>query len=249
MSNRSISLTDSLYDYLLSVSLREPPLLLQLRDGDRCAADARQMQIAPEQGQFMALLRATDRGQPLPRNRRVHGLLVARDGARAARRRTCRRLRRQRGVDGDRPALLAPRGCRAQDRSAGSRPRYRHSMRCWRPGRPATFDSPSSTRTRRTTAPTTSAPCSCCARAVCSSSTTRSGSGRWPTRRVGDAGYGGVAAASTSSCTGTHGSTSACCRSGDGLTLAANSRRKNGRPKAAVVRLDAATISTCSDPS
>ena len=32
MSNRSISLTDSLYDYLLSVSLREPDLLLKLRE-------------------------------------------------------------------------------------------------------------------------------------------------------------------------------------------------------------------------
>lgn len=55
MSNRSISLTDSLYEYLLSVSLREPPLLLQLRE-ETAALPTRSMQISPEQGQFMALL-------------------------------------------------------------------------------------------------------------------------------------------------------------------------------------------------
>lgn len=55
MTNRSISLTDSLYDYLLSVSLREPDLLRELRAETATCPQAR-MQIAPEQGQFMALL-------------------------------------------------------------------------------------------------------------------------------------------------------------------------------------------------
>jgi caffeoyl-CoA O-methyltransferase len=55
MSNRSISLTDSLYDYLLAVSLREPGLLRQLRAETSALPEAR-MQISPEQGQFMALL-------------------------------------------------------------------------------------------------------------------------------------------------------------------------------------------------
>jgi len=55
MSRRSISLTDSLYDYLLSVSLREPDLLRQLRE-ETAADPAARMQISPEQGQFMALL-------------------------------------------------------------------------------------------------------------------------------------------------------------------------------------------------
>ena len=55
MSNRSISLTDSLYDYLLSVSLREPDLLLKLRE-ETAADPAANMQISPEQGQFMGLL-------------------------------------------------------------------------------------------------------------------------------------------------------------------------------------------------
>jgi caffeoyl-CoA O-methyltransferase len=55
MSNRSISLTDSLYEYLLSVSLREPDLLRQLRE-ETAADPAARMQISPEQGQFMGLL-------------------------------------------------------------------------------------------------------------------------------------------------------------------------------------------------
>jgi predicted O-methyltransferase YrrM len=55
MTNRSISLTDSLYEYLLSVSLREPDLLRRLREETAALPNAR-MQIAPEQGQFMGLL-------------------------------------------------------------------------------------------------------------------------------------------------------------------------------------------------
>ncbi len=55
MANRSITLTDSLYDYLLGVSLREPPLLARLRE-ETAALPMAAMQIAPEQGQFMALL-------------------------------------------------------------------------------------------------------------------------------------------------------------------------------------------------
>lgn len=55
MSNRSITLTDSLYQYLLDVSLRESPLQLRLRE-ETAEMRQRSMQIAPEQGQFMALL-------------------------------------------------------------------------------------------------------------------------------------------------------------------------------------------------
>ena len=55
MSNRSIGLGDDIYDYLLKVSLRESPVLAALRQ--RTAEHpAAAMQIAPEQGQFMALL-------------------------------------------------------------------------------------------------------------------------------------------------------------------------------------------------
>ena len=55
MSNRSIGLDEPLYDYLLQHSLREPPVLAQLRSETARLPEAN-MQIAPEQGQFMALL-------------------------------------------------------------------------------------------------------------------------------------------------------------------------------------------------
>ena len=55
MSNRTIDLTDDLYDYLLQVSLREPPLLACLREATKAVPFAA-MQISPEQGQFMRLL-------------------------------------------------------------------------------------------------------------------------------------------------------------------------------------------------
>jgi len=53
--NKTICLTDHLYDYLLSVSLRESPLLRRLREETARLPHAT-MQIAPEQGQFMAFL-------------------------------------------------------------------------------------------------------------------------------------------------------------------------------------------------
>jgi predicted O-methyltransferase YrrM len=55
MSPRTINLDDALYGYLLDVSLREPPLLAELR-AETAAMPMAQMQISPEQGQFMALL-------------------------------------------------------------------------------------------------------------------------------------------------------------------------------------------------
>ena len=55
MSRRTIPLTDTLHEYLLSVSLRESAALRALRD-ETAADPSANMQIAPEQGQFMALL-------------------------------------------------------------------------------------------------------------------------------------------------------------------------------------------------
>ena len=55
MASRTLSLTEPLYDYLLKVSLREPPLLARLREETE-ALPLAVMQISPEQGQFMALL-------------------------------------------------------------------------------------------------------------------------------------------------------------------------------------------------
>ncbi len=55
MSNRTINLDDTVHQYLLSVSLREPAVLRRLRE-ETMAMPQHNMQIAPEQGQFMALL-------------------------------------------------------------------------------------------------------------------------------------------------------------------------------------------------
>jgi predicted O-methyltransferase YrrM len=55
MSNKSLGLDQPLYNYLLSVSLRELPILTQLRE-ETAQHPMSQMQIAPEQGQFMSLL-------------------------------------------------------------------------------------------------------------------------------------------------------------------------------------------------
>lgn len=55
MSKQSLGLDDRLYNYLLSVSLREPEILRQLRQETNNHPGAI-MQISPEQGQFMALL-------------------------------------------------------------------------------------------------------------------------------------------------------------------------------------------------
>ena len=55
MSNQTIQLDQKLYEYLLSISLREAPILKNLRVATAALPSAN-MQIAPEQGQFMALL-------------------------------------------------------------------------------------------------------------------------------------------------------------------------------------------------
>lgn len=55
MSNRTLPLTGQLYDYMLSISLREAELLNELRT-ETARDEMARMQIAPEQGQFMALL-------------------------------------------------------------------------------------------------------------------------------------------------------------------------------------------------
>ncbi len=55
MSTRSIGLEEKLYSYLKDHSLREDPLLEELR-AETAKMPQANMQIAPEQGQFMALL-------------------------------------------------------------------------------------------------------------------------------------------------------------------------------------------------
>jgi len=55
MSHKTLGLDSQLYNYLLSSSLREPESLRQLR-WQTASHRMAPMQIAPEQGQFMALL-------------------------------------------------------------------------------------------------------------------------------------------------------------------------------------------------
>lgn len=55
MSNRTLNLTDAVYDYLLAHSLKETPVQQQLRK-ETASMEMSAMQIAPEQGQFMAFL-------------------------------------------------------------------------------------------------------------------------------------------------------------------------------------------------
>lgn len=55
MSSKYTSLDQPLYDYIVASSLRESPVLAQLR-AETATLPMAVMQIAPEQGQFMALL-------------------------------------------------------------------------------------------------------------------------------------------------------------------------------------------------
>ncbi len=55
MTFQTLGLEPHLYEYLLSVSLQEPKILSQLRQ-ETAQHPMGRMQIAPEQGQFMALL-------------------------------------------------------------------------------------------------------------------------------------------------------------------------------------------------
>lgn len=55
MSRKTLAMDERLYEYLLGVSLREPEVMRRLRK-ETAAHPQANMQIAPEQGQFMALL-------------------------------------------------------------------------------------------------------------------------------------------------------------------------------------------------
>jgi len=55
MSNRTIKMTDEVVDYVRRVGVREHPALARLRE-ETAGMPMAQMQIAPEQGAFMAML-------------------------------------------------------------------------------------------------------------------------------------------------------------------------------------------------
>ena len=103
MSNRTINLDDTLYDYLLTHSLREHPEQAALREATRTHPRAG-MQISPEQGQFMALL-VNCSAPVVHRDRRVHRLQRAERGAGAAGGRQNSRLRHQRRIHPRRQAV------------------------------------------------------------------------------------------------------------------------------------------------
>ncbi len=55
MSTRTIALTDEIHAYLVQCTLREPPLLARLR-AETAKMENAELQISPEQGQFMGFL-------------------------------------------------------------------------------------------------------------------------------------------------------------------------------------------------
>jgi len=136
MSTRSIEMTDALYAYLLENSLRETDILRRLRE-ETAGLPGAGMQIAPEQGQFMALLAE---------------LIGARH---------CLEIGTFTGYSALAVALaLPPDGrliaCDVNEKTAAVARRY------W----PAASTSPSSTPTRPTTTPTTKSAWHCCATAA-----------------------------------------------------------------------------------
>ena len=98
-------LDDALYAYLCEMSLREPLVMRRLREVTATLAEAN-MQIAPEQGQFMALLDAAHRRALLCRGRGFHRLQQPRGRAGDAGGRARDRLRHQPAVDAHRAALV-----------------------------------------------------------------------------------------------------------------------------------------------
>ena len=55
MANRTIGISDDLAAYVRNVGIREPDVLARLRD-ETAALPNRQMQVAPEEGAFLAML-------------------------------------------------------------------------------------------------------------------------------------------------------------------------------------------------
>ena len=204
MSNRSIALTDSLYEYLLDGLIARIAALAALRE-ETAALPTRSMQIAPEQGQFMALLlrlmgarRCLEVGVFTGYSSLAVALALPDDGRIVA----C-------DVSEEWTAIA-----RRYWRGGGRRPQDRPAARAgradprWlaRGGQAGASTWPSSTPTRQVTSPTTSARCRCCARAGSSGGQhavgrAGGGPGSAPTRTRSHSGT------STRSCTATSAST------------------------------------------
>ncbi len=160
MSRRTLPLNDTLYEYLLEVSLREPEVLRRLR-AETARHPRAEMQIAPEQGQFMALLvrligarRVLEIGTFTGYSALWMALALPPDGRLV----TCdvsaeytavaRRYWEAAGV-ADRIELRLGR-------------RAKRSKRCWTKGPPARLIWPLSMPIKHRTMPTTSARCNWC---------------------------------------------------------------------------------------
>jgi len=120
MERKTVGMDDALYDYLLSVSLRDDDVLRRLRE-ETAGLEWARMQIAPEQGQLMALLtrlmgasRALEVGvftgysalsvaRALPEDGRLVACDVSEEWTAIA-----RRYWREAGVDGKIELRLAP---------------------------------------------------------------------------------------------------------------------------------------------
>ncbi|MBV6415587.1 MAG: hypothetical protein CMLOHMNK_00099 [Steroidobacteraceae bacterium] len=179
MTNATISLGAELQRYLAEHSLREAPVLARLRQVTAALPQAN-MQIAPEQGQFMQLLvrlmgakRCLEVGTFTGYSALAVALVLPGDGELVA----CdvsvewttiaREYWREAGVDARIDLRLAPALATLDDLLASVVARV--------------STSPSSMPTRRTMSRTTSAWSSCCARAGCSRSTTCCGMAMSPT--------------------------------------------------------------------
>src|SRR6185437_10291455 len=166
MSNRSLNLDDTLYEYLLTHSLREHPEQIALREATRSHPRAG-MQISPEQGQFMALLvkllgarRTLEIGVFTGYSALSVALALPDDGRILA----C-----------DISAEFTSIGRPHWERAGVAR---KIDLRL------APTTSPSSMPTRPATPPTSSAACNCCVRVASSRSTTCCGAVRWRGRHT-----------------------------------------------------------------
>ncbi len=143
---KSFHLSPEIHDYLVRHGTPPDDIQRGLIEETRRLGGVAMMQIAPEQGAFMTLLTRAHRRAPGHRGRHLHRLLGALPGARPARGRPSALLRRQRGVDRRREAVLGEgrrrRPYRAADRAGGrdaaraaGRPGRRHRLHRRRQGR------------------------------------------------------------------------------------------------------------------
>jgi hypothetical protein len=207
---RNVTMTDTLYKYLVDHSLRDHPVLAELR-AETAKLPQAGMQIGPDQGQFMGLLarlvgakRCIEIGVftgysslavalALPADGTIVALDVSEEWTAIARRHW-----QKAGVEKKIDLRIGP-ALATLDTLISLR---QTAATTWR----------SSTRTRATTWRTTSAAWSWSATAASSSSTTRSGREMSPIPRTPSP-TPSPCAPSTKRCTATIASTSRCCRS------------------------------------